>query len=212
MENRLKTAGGATYTYDGDGQRVKKAIPGVTLYWYGATGNVLDETNGSGTLVSEYIFFNGKRVARRDVDNSVHYYLSDNLGSASVITSATGVVTEESDYYPYGGEIPVVNTDPNHYKFTGKERDTETGNDYFGARYYSSSMGRFMTPDWAANAVTVPYAQFGDPQSLNLYSYVRNNPLNRTDPDGHGCATVNPRTDCTDEDNIVRPPPPTARR
>ena len=65
-ESRLSTAGGATYTYDGDGQRVKKAASAVTLYWYGATGNVLDETNGSGVLVSEYVFFNGQRVARRD--------------------------------------------------------------------------------------------------------------------------------------------------
>ena len=65
-ESRLSTAGGATYTYDGDGQRVKKAASAVTLYWYGATGNVLDETNGSGVLVSEYVFFNGQRAARRD--------------------------------------------------------------------------------------------------------------------------------------------------
>jgi RHS repeat-associated protein len=61
--------------------------------------------------------------------------------------------------------------------FTGKERDTESGNDYFGARYYASSMGRFMSPDWSAKEDPVPYAQLDDPQSLNLYSYVRNNPL-----------------------------------
>ncbi len=71
------------------------------------------------------------------------------------------------------------------YKFTGKERDSETGLDMFGARYYASTMGRFMTPDWAAKPTSVPYAQFGDPQSLNLYGYVRNNPLSRIDQDGH---------------------------
>ena len=58
--------------------------------------------------------------------------------------------------------------------FTGKERDTESGNDYFGARYYASSMGRFMSPDWAAKAEPVPYADLEDPQSLSLYSYMRN--------------------------------------
>jgi RHS repeat-associated protein len=73
----------------------------------------------------------------------------------------------------------------NDYKFTGKERDSESGNDYFGARYYGSSLGRFMTPDWSAKPQTVPYADLGNPQSLNLYSYVVNNPLNRTDPLGH---------------------------
>lgn len=70
---------------------------------------------------------------------------------------------------------------------TGKERDTESGNDYFGARYYSSSMGRFMSPDWSAKEDPVPYAHLDDPQSLNLYSYVENNPLFKADLDGHGC-------------------------
>jgi RHS repeat-associated protein len=71
------------------------------------------------------------------------------------------------------------------YKFTGKERDVESGLDNFGARYNASSLGRFMTPDWAAKPTTVPYASFGDPQTLNLYSYVENAPLNRIDADGH---------------------------
>ena len=68
---------------------------------------------------------------------------------------------------------------------TGKERDTESGNDYFQARYYSSTMGRFMSPDWAAKAEPVPYAKLDNPQTLNLYAYMRNNPLGGTDPDGH---------------------------
>jgi RHS repeat-associated protein len=62
-------------------------------------------------------------------------------------------------------------------RYTGKERDTESGLDYFGARYYASNMGRFMSPDWAAKAEPVPYSKLDDPQTLNLYSYVRNNPL-----------------------------------
>ncbi len=68
---------------------------------------------------------------------------------------------------------------------TGKERDTESGNDYFGARYYGSSMGRMLSPDWNDYPDTVPFADFSDPQSLNLYSYVGNNPLSGTDDDGH---------------------------
>ena len=77
-----------------------------------------------------------------------------------------------------------------NYKFDGKERDPESGLDNFGARYDNSSLGRFMTPDWAAKPTTVPYATFGDPQSLNLYSFVENGPVNRADADGHD-------TDCT---------------
>jgi RHS repeat-associated protein len=72
------------------------------------------------------------------------------------------------------------------HKFTGKERDSESNLDYFGARHDASSMGRFMTPDWAAKPTSVPHANFGNPQSLNLYSYVANNPLSRMDTDGHG--------------------------
>ena len=73
----------------------------------------------------------------------------------------------------------------NYYKYTGKERDTESGLDMFGARYYGSSLGRFMTPDWATKPTAVPYAHYGNPQSLNLYSYVQNNPTTTGDPDGH---------------------------
>jgi RHS repeat-associated protein len=68
---------------------------------------------------------------------------------------------------------------------TGKERDAESGNDYFGARYYASSMGRFLSPDWSAKVMPVPYAKLDNPQSLNLYAYVGNNPLSRNDPSGH---------------------------
>jgi len=68
---------------------------------------------------------------------------------------------------------------------TGKERDTESGNDYFLARYYNSNTGRFLSPDWSATEDPVPYANLDNPQSLNLYSYVLNNPLSRDDPNGH---------------------------
>ena len=84
---------------------------------------------------------------------------------------------------------PVVHPSPS--LFTGKERDAESGNDYFGARYYSSAMGRFMSPDWSATPAAVPFADPADPQTLNQYSYVKNNPLNRTDPNGHNWFDVN---------------------
>jgi RHS repeat-associated protein len=79
--------------------------------------------------------------------------------------------THEARYWPF--------------HFTGKERDVESGNDYFGARYFASTMGRFLSPDWSAKAEPVPYAKLDDPQSLNFYAYVRNNPLSRVDVDGH---------------------------
>jgi RHS repeat-associated protein len=85
-------------------------------------------------------------------------------------------------------------TDATEQHYTGKERDTESGNDYFGARYYASTMGRFLSPDWSAKIAPVPYAKLNNPQSLNLYSYVLNNPLTLTDADGHACA--DPKKGC----------------
>jgi RHS repeat-associated protein len=80
---------------------------------------------------------------------------------------------------------PSSDLSPMH--FTGKQRDYESGLDNFGARYFGggNNIGRFMTPDWASKPTAVPYATFGNPQSLNLYSYVGNNPLSHIDGDGH---------------------------
>jgi RHS repeat-associated protein len=83
--------------------------------------------------------------------------------------------------------------------YTGKERDAESGLDYFGARYYASTMGRFMSPDWSAKADPVPYAKLEDPQSLNLYVYGGNNPLRYIDTDGHQHQECAPDTGSTDK-------------
>jgi RHS repeat-associated protein len=189
QENRITGAAGYTYTYDGDGNRVRKSNGNTassgTLYWYMAPG-VVAESDLAGTLKSEYVFFDGERVARKDFPgNTVAYYFSDHLKTASVITNASGTITAESDYYPWGGELQFVNNDSNDYKFTGKKRDTETGLDYFGARYYSNGLGRWISADWSATPVPVPYADFADPQTLNLYQFVGGNPASKADADGH---------------------------
>ncbi|MCZ2080650.1 MAG: glycoside hydrolase family protein [Bryobacterales bacterium] len=87
--------------------------------------------------------------------------------------------------------------------FTGRGRDAETGLDYFGARYFSGAQGRWTTPDWPAKPQPVPYADLSNPQSLNLYAYVRNNPVTNRDPDGHWCL-AGIGTTC---DKNVPPPP-----
>jgi RHS repeat-associated protein len=92
---------------------------------------------------------------------------------------------QDIEYHPYGEQQIYTDTLGQEYRFTGKEHDPETNNDYFGARYYSSTMGRFLTPDWSATPAAIPYASLGNPQTLNLYSYVENNPITGTDPDGH---------------------------
>jgi RHS repeat-associated protein len=186
--NRYGTANLRWTVHDGDGNRVMKSTTVTSstgmLYWY-MTPGIVAESDLAGAIKSEYVFFDGERVARRDAGSGVFYYFSDQLKTAAVETDASGNIQDESDFYPWGGELQFTSSNDNHYKFTGKERDSETGLDYFGARYYGSALGRFMTPDWAAKAAAVPYADFADPQSLNLYSYVRNIPTTKYDADGH---------------------------
>ena len=118
-------------------------------------------------------------------------YLSfDHLGSVRMLTDGSGNVVARQDYLPFGEEIPADTagrsssllfgaSDGVEQKFTGQIRDSETGLDFFTARYYASAVGRFLSPD-PANAGADPT----DPQSWNAYAYVRNNPLALVDPMG----------------------------
>jgi RHS repeat-associated protein len=164
-----------------DGKRVMKSSG--TLYWYGTGSDAVMETDLSNNMRYNYFFFGGQRVGRSDISNSVTWYFGDHLGSSRVVWSTAA--NDNSDFYPFGGERVITSGTANTYKFTGKERDAESGLDYFGARYYASSMGRWMSPDWSSSPSGVPYADLGDPQSLNLYNYMRNNPLGGVDADGH---------------------------
>jgi RHS repeat-associated protein len=179
----LKTAAGVTYTYDGDGRRVSKSS-GI-LYWYGSGGDILAETDASGNTTNEYVFFGGKRIAMLPAGRNPIYYVEDLLGTSRVITTSTGVVCYDADFYPYGGERAYTNTCAQNYKFEGKERDIETGNDDFGARYYSNRFGRWLSADWSSVPVAVPYANLTNPQTLNLYSMVSDDPESFADLDGH---------------------------
>jgi RHS repeat-associated protein len=109
----------------------------------------------------------------------VNYYFADHLGSSRVVTNAAGTILDDSDFYPFGGERVIAGSSGNTYKFTGKERDSESGLDNFGARYDSSSLGRFMSPDPLMASAAV-----FDPRTWNRYSYALNNPLRFVDPNG----------------------------
>jgi RHS repeat-associated protein len=204
-ENQLTSTAGKTYVYDGEGKRVEKS--GSKIYWYGTDGEVLDETDQTGSITNsnfnEYIYFGGDRVARRDSSGDVFYYFTDHLESSRAIAQVpsgqtTATQCYDADFYPFGAERSYTNTCPQNYKFTGKERDSESDLDNFEARYYASTMGRFITPDWAERPTAVPYAAFGDPQSLNLYTYVRNDPVTDADANGHVVAPGGGQTPATD--------------
>jgi RHS repeat-associated protein len=185
IENRLTSTNGWTYVYDGDGKRVRKCnscgtSAGGTLYWPSSVSDTVLETDLAGTRKYEYMFYNGQRIARRDGSNPPYYYFSDHLKSTSVVTNNSGTVQDESDYFPYGGEMVLSNLAPQNYKFSGKERDSESGLDYFGARHHSSNLGRFSQPDQKL----FTSRHLAEPQKWNKYAYVQNNPLLRVDPDG----------------------------
>jgi RHS repeat-associated protein len=116
------------------------------------------------------------------------------LGSTRLVTDSSANVIARHDYSPFGEEVPASTAgrdthwgpfnDTVNQKFTGKERDSESGLDYFGARYYGSALGRFTSADAPFNDQNT-----ADPQSWNLYSYVRNNPVANMDPTGRSCTT-----------------------
>ncbi len=144
---------------------------------------------------SEYIYFNGQRAARRDYQSNVFYYFSDQVGSArgmAEVASGSHTATPcfDADFYPFGGEHDFLNSCPQNYKFMGKERDPETNNDDFGARSYASAYGRFLSADWSSTPTPVPYANLTNPQTLNLYAMVSDNPESFADLDGHSCFNV----------------------
>ncbi|MBI1747959.1 MAG: hypothetical protein HYR55_15435 [Acidobacteria bacterium] len=129
------------------------------------------------------------------------YYHTDHLGSVRMITDSQGTVISVHDYFPYGKDT--TPTPSNRPKFTGQLRDHESGLDYFGARYYVNTYGRFTSPDDVRND-SYP----SNPQSWNLYAYARNNPLRFIDPTGEAVEASNTAgkllckdTDCTFDKN-----------
>jgi RHS repeat-associated protein len=209
------------YVYDAEGNRIAKGTltkftcdfnsadstyngflttNNETDYVLGPGGEQVSElaqdANGTMNWQRTYVYAAGALIATYDPSPDTPnqplslFRLTDWLGAMRVTTDSTGVAQGTCMGLPYGDGMICYNPPDPRY-FTGKERDSESGNDYFGARYYASAMGRFLSPDWAAKIVPVPYAKLNNPQSLNLYAYVGNNPLSRRDPDGHYMCTGN---------------------
>jgi len=173
----------------------------TNVYLRGLQGNQDTELNGQGGWVHTNIYGDGGLTATfwnsaSGSTPALSYNFSNWLGTkrmqATAESSPNPMLEEYTRSYPYGNLLSLSGNggDATEQHFTGKERDTEsgtgisgTGNDYFGARYYASTMGRFLSPDPSG----LTYADLTNPQSLNLYSYVRNNPLINTDPTGMEC-------------------------
>jgi len=200
-ENRMTSAtigisSMSIYTYDASGKRVRRSTPNGTVWQvYGLDGELLAEYAASAAPSApqkEYGYRNGELLVTAESGGQVNWLVSDHLGTPRIIADLSGSLQSirRHDYLPFGEEIG-ANTggrttaqgysqlDGVRQRFTGKERDNETGLDYFLARYYSSIQGRFVNPDplLSSGRVTLP-------QSWNRYTYVLNNPLAFTDPFG----------------------------
>ena len=177
-ENRLKsyTYRNATtnYKYGPEGRRVQKATPTVTeTYVYDAFGK----------LAAEY-------STAAPTSGGTFYRTPDHLGSTRLVTKQDKSDADCYDFAPFGEEIPntlggrssnacfAASFDGRH-RFTGQERDEESKLDYFGARYFGASLGRFISPD-----PLMASAKVSNPQTWNRYAYTLNNPLRYIDPDG----------------------------
>jgi len=169
----IKNKPATNFVYDGDGGRVKKTAGADSTTYIGS----LFEIDSDGKT-KKHIFAGSNRIATQESSGNIYYTHSDHLGSSNVVTDSTGAQVGFTEFTPYGATFKQTGTyDPKH-KFTGKELDASTDLYYYGARYYDPTLGRFIAAD---TIVQAPY----DPQSLNRYSYCRNNPINYVDPTGH---------------------------
>jgi len=191
------------YAYDPDGNRVQKTTAtggsggdpnGTWQFLYDQSGRMIQRFNG--TLWQGNIYVGGRHLV--EDGGGTNFSHADWLGTERMRSTNTGTVCESIASLPFGdGQTTTgacYHSSPLH--FTGKEHDFESGLDYFGARFNSSSMGRFMSPD-PANAG----ASLDSPQSWNAYSYVLNNPLTYIDPSGLVCVWADGSYDAADDPN-----------
>jgi RHS repeat-associated protein len=174
-DNMPTTIGNVSFTYDGVGTRVKKSSPGFSTDYI---DKLYECTNG---VCIKNIFAGSTRVATK-TGSFVLYFHPDHQGSTAVVTDAQGNLFEDISYDPFGAtrsdSIPPNTTSNVNHKYTGQELDAETGLYNYNARLYDPDLGRFLTPD-----TIVPDPE--NPQALNRYSYVINNPMLYSDPTGH---------------------------
>jgi len=164
------------HTYDPNGDRIKiKRFDAANTTIYTPYREWTQIRNSSGTYDFTYIYDGSILVARINPDGSKHYFHDDHLGSVSLITNQSGAIIEQTFFEPFGSVMAGGTAEDKLY--TGQFSDELTNQYYYGARYYIHSRGQFGQPDSVI-------ANVYDPQSLNRYSYVLNNPYKYIDPTG----------------------------
>jgi RHS repeat-associated protein len=194
-EQGVYTGASVGYIYDAEGNRVAKGslsefacgawvAPGksgnvFTLtesYVVGAGGEQLSVVGPTGNWLRSNAYVGGQALATYN-PSGMYFNLTDAEGTKRVQTTYSGGIENQCWSLPFGDDLTCSGPDDNQLHYTAKERDTESGNDYFGARYYGSNGSRFLSPDPLGGHLE-------NPQSLNKYAYALNNPLTNTDPTG----------------------------
>ncbi len=178
-ENRLVsvTVGGQTtqFVYDGDGNLVEKIKPDGSKTIY--VGSVYEVgKNSSGVVTSTITYYPAGGAMR--INGTLYYVLKDRLGSAFVTTDGSGNIVGQMRYYASGETLISSGGMLTDRLFTGQRQLADLNVYQFGARFYSPKLGRFLSAD--------PFIpMLFNPQSLNRFSYVLNNPVNFVDPSGY---------------------------
>ena len=185
FENRMTQAvvpgtngGTTTFKYDPFGRRIQKSGPlGTTNYLYdgmGANSNVIEEIDSSTNVLASYVQGAVVDEPLAEIQGSTtDYYEADGLGSIASLSNSAGALASSYVFDSYGKLTASTGSVTNPFQFTGREFDSESGLYYYRARYYDSTVGRFLSqdPSWFVDGP-------------NLYPYVRNNPIGYFDPTG----------------------------
>jgi RHS repeat-associated protein len=223
-EGRIATVDGgstASYVYDAEGRRARKttASAGSVDYLYDLDAHQVAEVGAGGVFNRGELYADNRHLATYTAGQSgaTFFTHSDWLGTERTRTDMTASTCESIASLPFGDgqTITTTCTDVSPMHFTGKQRDPESSLDDFGARYYSSTLGRFASADWSSIPEPVPYANLTNPQTLNLYAIVQDNPETFADLDGHtgnggpgpqdpgGCDNRGPASGCTKQEIIT---------
>ncbi|RKN71861.1 RHS repeat domain-containing protein [Paenibacillus ginsengarvi] len=181
--NQLKTFSDdtgthASYTYYGDGLRASKTVNGILTRFVYLNGKVIEELDASGNVKARNIWGNELLWRQDNTTAKAGYYFYNGHGDVVAIKDAAGTPINTYDYDIWGNVLSKIEGMNNPYRYTGEPQDDESGMIYLRARYYDPTLGRFINKDTYEGDIA-------NPLSLNLYTYVSNNPLRYVDPSGH---------------------------
>ncbi|MBE1442606.1 RHS repeat-associated core domain-containing protein [Paenibacillus sp. OAS669] len=170
------------YSYYGDGLRASKLVNGVMTRYVYFNGKIIDELDGNGNFKARNIWGNELLWRQDQISNKSGYYYYNGHGDVVTIKDAAGNDINTYEYDIWGNVLSKKEGMNNPYRYTGELQDDESGLIYLRARYYDPAVGRFINEDTYEGDIK-------NPLSLNLYTYVHNNPLIYIDPTGHYCVS-----------------------